>query len=83
MRDGCVKQLIPTGNRCYDYQVRALLAGMEPERVCAAPKPEEAAALVDLDKVDKVYILHAVFTVGDARRAREELIRRINGKEVG
>ena len=83
LRDGCVKQLIPTGNRCYDYQVRALLAGMEPERVCAAPKPEEAAALVDLDKVDKVYILHAVFTVGDARRAREELIRRINGKEVG
>lgn len=83
LRDDCVKQLIPTGNRCYDYQMRALLAGMEPERVCPAPKPEEAAALVDLDKVDKVYILHAVFTVGDARRAREELVRRINGKEVG
>lgn len=82
LRDDCVKQLIPTGNRCYDYQVRALLAGMEPSRVHAAPRPEEAAALVDLDNVDKVYILHAVFTVPDARRARDGLVKRINGKEA-
>lgn len=77
LADGCVKQLVPTGNRCYDYQVRALLAGMEPGRIRCALRPEDAAAQVDLSLVDKVYILHAVFTVGDARRVRAELVKRI------
>ncbi len=83
LSDDCVKQMIPTGNRCYDYRVRALLAGLPEERIQCAVRPEDAAGLVDLDQVDRVYILYAVFTAAAARQVREQLKRRILTEEKG
>lgn len=80
LANDCVAQLIPTGNRCYDYQMRGLLAGIPQERIQCALKPEDAAALVDLSSVDRIYILHAVFTVGKARQVRDKLIERIQAE---
>ncbi len=83
LNNDCVRQLIPTGNRCYDYQLRALLAGLPQERIFCAEKPEEAAGLVKLDGVDRVYILHAVFTAAAARQVKEQLKQRILAEEGG
>lgn len=77
LNDDCVKQIVAGGNRCYDYKVRALLAGIPEERIDCAVKPEEVVRLVDIENVDKIYILFAVYTRPKALEIREHLMRRI------
>ena len=72
----CVRELITVGSRCYDYQVRALLAGIPQENIRCAEKPENTAALVNFKNVKRVYILHAVFTRAAAEQLRDCLIER-------
>ena len=67
----CVRELITVGSRCYDYQVRALLAGIPQENIRCAEKPENTAALVNFKNVKRVYILHAVFTRAAAEQLRD------------
>ena len=77
MNVDCVKQIVAGGNRCYDYKIRALLAGIPEERIDCAVKPEEVVKLVDIENVDKIYILFAVYTRPKALEIREHLMRRI------
>lgn len=77
LNNDCVKQIVAGGNRCYDYKVRALLAGIPEERIECAVKPEEVVKLVDFENVDKIYILFAVYTRPKALEIREHLMRRI------
>lgn len=76
-----VKQIIPGGKRCYDYQLRALLAGVPEERIECALNPEDVVKLVNLSEVDKIYILHAVYTRPKALEIKEHLIKRIQKGE--
>jgi len=76
-----VKQIIPGGKRCYDYQLRALLAGVSEERIECALNPEDVVKLVNLSEVDKIYILHAVYTRPKALEIKEHLIKRIQKGE--
>ena len=71
-----MRELITVGSRCYDYQVRALLAGIPQENIRCAEKPENTAALVNFKNVKRVYILHAVFTRAAAEQLRDCLIER-------
>ena len=77
LKADCVKQIIPGGKRCYDYKVRALLAGVPEERIECALNPEDVVKLVDLDQVDRIYILHAVYTRPKALENKEHLAMRI------
>lgn len=77
LNNDCVKQIVAGGNRCYDYKIRALLAGIPEERIDCALKPEEVVKLVDIQNVDKIYILFAVYTRPKALEIREHLIKRL------
>jgi hypothetical protein len=73
----CIKQIVAGGKRCYDYKVRALLAGIPEERIDCALRPEDVVKLVDIDRVDKIYILFAVYTQPKALEIKEHLVKRI------
>ena len=77
LNNDCVKQIVAGGNRCYDYKIRALLAGIPEERIECALRPEEVVKLVDIQNVDKIYILFAVYTRPKALEIKEHLVKRI------
>lgn len=77
LNNDCVKQVIAGGKRCFDYKVRALLAGIPEERIECALNPEDIVKLVNLSEVDKIYILHAVYTRPKAVEIKEHLIQRM------
>ncbi|MBQ2288135.1 MAG: DUF1727 domain-containing protein [Lachnospiraceae bacterium] len=78
LNDDCVKQVVAGGKRCYDYKMRALLAGVPEERIACALHPEGVVDLIDVDAVDKIFILFAVYTRPKALEIRENLMERLN-----
>ena len=78
LNDDCVKQVVAGGKRCYDYKMRCLLAGIPEERIACAVRPEEVVDLIDVDAVDKIFILFAVYTRPKALEVRENLMERLN-----
>ena len=78
LNDDCVKQVVAGGKRCYDYKMRALLAGIPEERIACALHPEGVVDLIDVDAVDKIFILFAVYTRPKALEVRENLMERLN-----
>ena len=79
LNDPCVRQIVAGGSRCYDYAVRAAIAGISPQRIACAVKPEDVVDLVDLDGIDRVYILYAVFTQPTAEGVCARLVERLEG----
>ena len=77
LNNDCVKQIVAGGNRCYDYKIRALLAGIPDEKIECALHPEDVVKLVDIGHVDKIYILFAVYTRPKALEIKEHLVKRI------
>lgn len=83
LRADCVKQIVAGGNRCYDYALRARIAGIPAERIDCALKPENVVKLVHLNVVRRIYILYAVYTQWKAEEIKDLLVRRILAAEKG
>lgn len=77
LNDESIKQIIIGGVRCADHYLRLLLAGVPKEKIKFTKKEEDTVALLDLDKVDKVYITYDVYTVNMANMVKSKLEERL------
>lgn len=79
LNDASVKQIVLTGVRNADYHLRLLMAGIPEEKIVLCDKEEDAASYVDYAAVDKVYILHDIYSVQyeNAKKVYQDLKNRL------
>ncbi len=81
LNDDGVVQIIATGVRCYDHQVRLLLAGVAREKlVCMS---DELAAIEQLrtEGVDSVYLLHDMSSYPQSVTAMQKIREVLEGAQ--
>ena len=69
--------MVAGGKRCYDYQVRALLAGIPESQVECALNVEDVVKLVNISEVDRIYLLYSEGTRPKTAEIKEHLMKRI------
>ncbi|MCL2482273.1 MAG: MurT ligase domain-containing protein [Propionibacteriaceae bacterium] len=79
LNDPDVVQVLACGPRCYDHQVRLLLAGVPKERIVCCEDELDAPHHVITDGVDAVYVLYDTSTVDVAMKVKAGII---HGLEV-
>ena len=77
LNNACVRQVVVGGKRCYDYQVRALLAGIPESQVECALNVEDVVKLVNISEVDRIYLLYSEGTRPKTAEIKEHLMKRI------
>ncbi len=75
--DESIVQVLAVGTRCLDTRLRLLLAGADPQRVTAVPKASDAAALLELENCEKVFVLFEVYRHGQAMEVRNVIAERM------
>ena len=75
--DENIVQILAVGIRCLDTRLRLLLAGADPQRVTAVPKAADAAALLELENCEKVFVLFEVYRHGQAMEVRNAIAERM------
>lgn len=73
----CVKQVVAGGKRCYDYQVRALLAGIPEEQIECALTVEDVVKLVNISEADRIYLLYSEGMRQKVAEIKTHLMKRI------
>jgi len=74
LNDPDVVQVVATGPRCYDHQVRLLLAGVAPQRIVCCEDELEAWRAVDTVNTEAVFLLYDTSTMHQADKVAELLI---------
>ncbi|MBQ7917061.1 MAG: DUF1727 domain-containing protein [Firmicutes bacterium] len=79
--DDSIIQIICSGLRRLDHQVRLLVGGADPSRITCIPEEADAVNAIRLDDVDTIFLLHDVYTAYKARTADTILRARLEEKE--
>ena len=74
-----IKQVIFAGPRCHDHYLRALLAGVDANKVQITGDSSNAVAMLDTSICKDIFVLHELYRPEEAKAIKEELI--IRGKE--
>lgn len=76
-----IQQILAVGKRCYDYKVRCLLAGINPERIETVVSVDEVHNLVDISKVDTICLLASPSNHLVAETIKNELVNILKKEE--
>jgi len=68
-----IRQIILAGPRCYDYQLRMLVAGIPADKLVVEPDEFKAVDVMDKD-VDKLYLLHDTSTLDLAIEVEKKIL---------
>lgn len=71
-----IRHVIVGGPRCYDMQVRLLLAGISESKIKITEKQEDIVNLVDMDGIDTLYYLYDLVALEMARGIEQNIIRK-------
>ena len=71
LKDENITQIIAAGPRCYDMQVRLLIAGIEKEKIVCVENELEAPEKIDYLNVDKVCVLYDLYLLDTINKVRE------------
>lgn len=74
-----VVQIVCSGKRNQDMHLRLLMAGIPEEKISCCDSETEAAAKVNTDITDRIYLLYDVYTTQYAEKAYEDLKQRLEG----
>ena len=77
-----IMQIIGGGFRVLDLKVRVALSGISLERYCSTLKELDTSNLVDLERIDSIYILNGTKNIPEAKLIRKQLIERIEREAV-
>lgn len=77
--DPGIKQVIFAGPRCHDHYLRALLAGVDAEKIQITEDSSMVVSMLDTNICKDIFVLHELYRPGEAKAIKEELIAR--GKE--
>lgn len=75
-----IKIVAPLGPRCYDHEVRLLLAGVPQDRIYAKSKELEAIDTLPLEEIDSIFILYDTSTYHLSCEIKEKIIKRLEAK---
>ena len=78
-----LKQLIIAGDRAYDHQLRALLSGIPKEKISVTLHNGDAFQYVDLEDVDKVFVLKNNFGYASIKAVYQQIVEALERKEQG
>ncbi len=72
LNDDNIEQIIIGGVRAKDHYLRLLLAGVPEEKIYYDYKELDAVKYLNLDSVDRIFILYDVYTVETALKVKEK-----------
>ena len=75
-----ISQLVFSGPRCLDQQLRALIAGVPQEKIALWPSFQGGGHLVDTEKCRDIYILYDVYLDKEALSVKKTLLEKEAGK---
>ena len=76
LADPSIGQIVFGGPRCRDQYLRALLAGVSPEKMQITENSAETGKLLDTDRFKTVFVLHELYRPDDAKVIKRDLIAR-------
>ena len=76
LADPSIGQIVFGGPRCRDQYLRALLAGVSPEKMQITENSAETGKLLDTDRFKTVFVLHELYRPEDAKVIKRDLIAR-------
>lgn len=82
LNDPQVKQVVVVGARGEDLMLRLRLAGVSADRVSLVPDAEAAAATLDLQGIEGVFVAYDIFNGDQATRCRDAVRARIEAGEA-
>lgn len=77
LNDESIKRVVVCGVRQHDYHLRLLLAGVPEEKIRCVEYEPDAAAELELEGTDKVFILHDLTTPVLTKQLRANIIARL------
>lgn len=77
LNDDSIEQIIIGGVRAKDHYLRLLIAGVPEEKISYELQEVEAVKHLDLQKVNKIFILYDVYTVETAEKVKAKIKEKI------
>ena len=77
-----ITKIIFSGPRCKDQYLRALIAGVSPEKMAQISDPTAGTELLDLEKTDDIYILYGPYMIKEANIVKQKLLQ-LTSEEAG
>ncbi|MBR3766669.1 MAG: DUF1727 domain-containing protein [Clostridia bacterium] len=68
--DESIAKIIFTGPRCRDHLLRALIAGVNKEKIVLCEDTDKAVSLIDPEKYTDIYVLYDLYRQEDAAKMR-------------
>lgn len=82
LSDPSIGQIVFGGPRSKDQYLRAVLAGVDPEKIRIADSSAHASDALDTDTYHDVYVLYELYRAPDAAVNKQALIKRGEGEKV-
>ena len=79
LADPSIAEIVFAGPRCKDHYLRAMLAGVSPEKIKTTPISADGAAQLNTQICKNIYVLHELYRPDDASIIKEALIARGQG----
>ncbi len=73
LNDESIKQIIVAGPRYLDSYVRMLMADIPPEKIVYKKDLIEATSELKLDGIDKVFILHDLYSIEETQQIKQKV----------
>lgn len=81
LSDPSIAQIIFAGPRCKDQYLRALIAGVSPEKIRLTPEFQKGADLIDTKAAKDIFVLYDPYLLSEASIVKNQLIQM--GMEAG
>ena len=82
LNDPSIQQIIFAGPRCKDQYLRALMAGVSPEKIKKTPDSKAGTDLLDTNLSKDIYVLYGPYMVKEANFTKNRLIALGNGGDL-
>ena len=66
--DDSIKKIIIGGLRAYDYKVRLLLAGVNPNKIFIEDREEDTYRQLTFENIDKIVIVHDIYMISTCEK---------------
>lgn len=76
LRNDSISLIIFAGKRCRDQKLRALLAGVNPDKIRITDSLNEGADMIDFHKYKNVFILNDPYITAETAQIRANLLKR-------
>ncbi|MBE5944936.1 MAG: DUF1727 domain-containing protein [Lachnospiraceae bacterium] len=77
-----IKQIICSGVRNKDFQLRLLMAGIPKEKIKCCEKEIDSASFIDYDEVDTICIMHDIHAGGMAKTIVDNIAKALDKENV-